>query len=1177
MLYLNGAPDIRQLLNAFAEVIREPLDDPMATEWVAVPSAGMRRWASLELSRVLGAAPGRHDGIAANISFSFPGALRKLVLNAAIEGEPAIVDDPWDIERLVWTVLEVLEESEIDFMPALAQGATAYGRARRIADLFDRYALHRPDLISVWASGQIEDRRRIRVPRDLVWQALLWQQVRAHIAVASPPERLRARLDLLRERRFELELPPRIAIFGVTSLPGGEGFLDLIDALSTTRDVYCYFLEPSPKGALRVRDALSQRAEALLEDRNDDQGPEVVFHPLLASWATPVREREMLLSSHGKSWFTLPEHHGGNESVVDGSSSLLSRIQHDIRLDRAPSGDLEITPEDRSIALHACHGAARQAEVMRDAILHLLADDPFLREEDIVVLCPSLRDMAPHVEAAFGATTPDVPSQSVERTREYPAAISRRAPSFRYQLADRSLRTSNAYVEAFDALLGLAEGRCTASQVLEFLALAPVRRRFGFDEEEMDKVALWATIAHVRWGLSARHRQAAGFEEGFALNTWGQAIMSLLMGAAVRDVPLAIAASDIAPIAVEGDDLDLAGRLADVIFRLDALAGDFKRPRTPQRWCDALISLCFEFLEPDETRAWEREALLELLAHIGDASNATGREVTTELALGEMRRVVDERLENTAGRASFFRGGVTVSSLTPLRWIPFKVVCILGLDEGLSEESDGVGDDLIAFAPRIGDPDQRSETRQALLEAVLAAEEKFIVTFNAVDPRTNLKVPRSIECTELRDTIVDTIAPSVLDSWSACSEITHPRHAYDDRNFEPGRLGHESAWSFDHVSLRGARARRLQPPNPAPFLERPREVADSVGSEYAIDEVRAFLIHPVRYFLRRSLQIFRPFDRERASNDLPIAISGIERAAIGRRLLEARLEVPNVSDWEHLCDRWWAHERSTGALPVGVFTDKVREDLEGEVDAMMVKLLEYGIDSSPRSRRTEAVQVDIAVHSASTEPSARRASIVGLLDVAYFRDDSGSDWQGTWSASYARAKGVDALSAWLDVLLLTYCQPEVQWKSVSLRRAADGTGIETFDVSIRGKDRDTRMSHAREGLGVVLDCAIRGGREPLPLFSNLSRQLYLEVARDAHWRSGGGGVFADGHDRDNILVFGECSLSELLAIPARSSDPGTGASRAQRFADYLWGCFDRTTGDAAVIHIDAASVAEQDL
>ena len=69
----------------------------------------------------------------------------------------------------------------------------------------------------------------------------------------------------------------------------------------------------------------------------------------------------------------------------------------------APDARAPLAADDRSVQVHACHGRARQVEVLRDAVLHLLAEDPALEPRDVIVMCPDIEAFAPLIQATFGA------------------------------------------------------------------------------------------------------------------------------------------------------------------------------------------------------------------------------------------------------------------------------------------------------------------------------------------------------------------------------------------------------------------------------------------------------------------------------------------------------------------------------------------------------------------------------------------------------------------------------------------------------------------------------------------------------------------------------------------------------------------------------------------------------
>ncbi len=194
-------------------------------------------------------------------------------------------------------------------------------------------------------------------------------------------------------------------------------------------------------------------------------------------------------------------HHRG---VVRRPATLLDRLQADVRDDRRPPGApaideaderFVVAADDRSVQVHSCTGRARQVEVLRDAVLHLFADDPTLEPRDVIVMCPDIEVFAPLVQATFGS------ADDAEADR--PGSV----PQLAVRLADRSVRQVNPVLAAVSALLELAASRVTAPELVDFAGLEPVRRRFRFDDEALARIEEWIATAGVRWGLDAEHRR----------------------------------------------------------------------------------------------------------------------------------------------------------------------------------------------------------------------------------------------------------------------------------------------------------------------------------------------------------------------------------------------------------------------------------------------------------------------------------------------------------------------------------------------------------------------------------------------------------------------------------------------------------------------------------------------
>ncbi len=437
------------LVGRLADVVTADPLDPMEPEWLAVPSDGMRRWVTLELARRLGASgPGEGDGVAANIHRAYPGTLRSLVLEAAsaAAGGPLPGADPWQIDRMVWPLLAVLDDlagrDDLPEFTALPDGASRFTRVRAVADLFDRYHLHRPEMVRAWADptgpdGGLVDGSLEPLSPHARWQPRLWRLLRAEIGTPSPAERMPEVLDMVGAGALELDLPGRLLLFGFTSLPARD-FLPLVDAVAREREVHLFLLEPHRFDLAALRGTWPRPQGTRPRLRSEDPTGNSVRQPLLRSWGRLPRESAVLLADG-----IVPQTERLTWVPSSGPTptTLLHRLQTDIREDaEAVPGPFD--PDDRSVQFHACFGPMRQVQVARDAILHLL-DDPAtgIDEEDVLVVCPDLERFAPLVEAVFGA-----PGGG-------PVAG---APSLRYRIADRSIRSANPVLGATVALVGPA-------------------------------------------------------------------------------------------------------------------------------------------------------------------------------------------------------------------------------------------------------------------------------------------------------------------------------------------------------------------------------------------------------------------------------------------------------------------------------------------------------------------------------------------------------------------------------------------------------------------------------------------------------------------------------------------------------------------------------------------------
>ncbi|WP_446222809.1 exodeoxyribonuclease V subunit gamma [Nocardia sp. IBHARD005] len=1108
-LHLHRAERADALADGLGRLLGAVPADPFVTDVVAVAAKGVERWLAQRLSGVLGvvgarggvgdsgsgvAGAGRGpvgDGVAANIAFPAPAALVAQVLAGASGVAPA--DDPWAGQRLVWTLLRVIDEVvDQPWAAVLARhlgvpGADhrvgrRYATAAHLAALFDSYAAQRPRVLLDWAAGADTDGAGGPVPDDLAWQPRLWRALRTAVDAPSPAERLAPACARLRADPASVDLPERLSVFGLTRLPADQ--LAVITALAAHRDVHLWMAHPSPamwaalSDARAVADGVAE-VGAAARPRAGDHTADLVSHPLLSGLARDVRELGQRLNPVLDSDIHLPDE--------IATHSLLGVVQAAVRADSVP--ETGAVP-DGSVEVHACHGPARQVEVLRDLLLRTFAADPTLEPRDVLIMCPDVEAFGPLVRAVFGqrGTGVDLPVEG-----EHPAH------QLRVRLADRGRAVTNPMLAVVIELLELADGRVTVTQVLDLAASETVRRRCGFDDDDIERLREWAAESGARWGIGQRQREAFGLAD-FAQNTLNAAVDRILLGVTADEsgddwLDLALPLDD-----VDSNDVDLAGRFAEFIDRLAVCLRDLRGPRPAAEWTTVLLRAVELLTDVPVAHSWIRtEARREIVA-------ATEHAGATGLRLADVAVLLTSRLAGGPGRANFRTGELTVCTLVPMRSVPHRVVVLLGLDDDVFPRPGSVdGDDLLARDPLVGERDARSEDRQLLLDAIMAAGDTLLVLHTGADPVTGAARPPAVPVAELLDVLATQVGPAAMDAV----HIRHPLQAFDRRNFAP-----ENPRSFDIVALAGARA-AARPSRPRPPLLTaplpPAPVAD-----VALAELISFAEHPVRAFLWQRLGLRVPEESEDIADQLPIELDGLAKWDLGERMLTARLTGADPAGLR-------AAEWRRGTLPPFSFGAKVLDEVEGTVDTLVrTALPDY--QAPPRA-------VDIAIDLgngrtlAGTVPEVRGETLV--------------------RTTYSRLAPKHRLASWVSLLALAATEDR-SWQAISTGRGQFRSRPVARSV-ITAPEAPAALAILRdlvrlreEGLCEPLPCA------PAATAAYAERRFRGDSVADAllaaeHAFDGGPngpGKFGDHTDRYLRYVWGRAPrFAGLATEPSRPGEP----------------------------------------
>lgn len=971
--------------------------DPFWLVPVCVPGPGQQRWLGQQLSLRLGA---DGAGVCAGLDFVSPARLARTL---AVTPD----DDPWRPGSLTWAVLSTVDEHAGEPWLGLVEhhlGAPGdptrpgrrYATAARVARLFHRYASERPALLQGWTEGRDD------VPTDAAWQPPLWRAVAQRLG-ETPVHRLEA--QLLRLAEGPSPFGPELHVVLPGRLP--QSTWRLLHAASATSAVHVWTQVPS---------LVVARAQA-----GGGWGPRV---PGVLAQTTRQRLNERLgrdtaeLAAIAGALATRTDDRPGD---VPPPRTLLSRLQAAVRADDPrPAGP--VPTADGSIQVHDSHGPDRQVEVLRDVLTGLVQDDPTLEPRDLVVLCPDLTTFGPLVTAAFSAPAgePTHPAQQL-----------------RVQVSDRSLRRLNPVLDALSAVLELAGSRAEASALLDLCALPAIARRFGFDDEAVARIRELVEASGVKWGIDYTTRAPFGLA-GFGQNTWIAGLDRMLLGLTAAPDDAVTLGTALPLDDIDSSDADLVGSLMELVVRVRTIVGWCAGQHPLSVWvdrCRAVLDLLVAVPASDE---WQLAHARGLLADIADAAPAS----TSLLAVGDLRALLDDQWRRTSDRASFGNGSLLVCSPAALRQVPHRVVALLGIDDHVFPRVGAAdGDDLLARAPLVGDRDARSEDRQLLLDAVMAAREHLVIVHQGADQRTNDRLPDAVPLAELLDAVAD------LDPTRQLARQI--RHQHPLQPYAPGPFSGTPV-SFDRAALAGARvaaAPRTLDAQPFAGVQLPEPALDTVS----LDDLVRFLGHPARALLRTRGGIYLR-DESAPDDDIPLELDGLQRWAVGQRLLDLVLTGMPLAEAERL-------EWLRGALPPRALGAAVLDSVAMDVGDIAARAGSSAGDTAPLHHDVWA-PVDGCVVAGRVATRGETLS----------------------SATFSWINARHRLSAWAQLLALRVSDPDRPWAAL-LHGKRESLRIESPEPDA-----------ARAQLTHLVTLYRRGLCQPLPLPPKVSAE-YARLRR----------------------------------------------------------------------------------
>jgi len=937
-VYHSNQLDILKTLTT-ALIEGRPLADPFSQEVILVQSPGMAQWLQMELAQTF--------GIAANIAFPLPATFIWDMFTQVLPGIPkesAFSKDAmtW---KLMWLLPQKLDEEDFISLRHYLEDDTdkrkIHQLAARVADLFDQYLVYRPEWLKVWQN----DRQVEGLDDSQRWQSSLWRSLCAYTQELQQPEWHRANLyqrfiaELDKAQHPPVGLPSRVFICGISALP--PVYLQALQALGKHIDIHLMFTNPckyywgdiqnyaflARLQSRKRRHYLEKSETALFRDPSqaaqlfNEEGEQNISNPLLASWGKLGRDHMFLLSQ-------IDDIQEVQAFVDVGDASILHAIQQDMLeledktvIGMTPETFLHsdkkrvLKPDDRSLSLHVCHSPQREVEILHDNLLALMADNPTLTPRDIIVMVADIDSYAPYIQAVFGNAPAD---------RYLPFALS-----------DRKASQAHPALQAFISLLDLPQSRFTAEQVLGLLEVPALASRFSIDEDGLRLLRQWVGESGIRWGLDDDNVRELSLP-ATGQHTWHFGLTRMLLGYAM-DSQSGEWQGVLPYDESTGLAAELAGHLAELLMQLSQWRITLSQSRSVNEW----LPLCQELLATFFSAEGETEVALALIEQQWQKvlSHGVAAQYPDVVPLSILRDELSSKLDQERISQRFLAGPINFCTLMPMRSIPFRVVCLLGMNDGVYPRTlPPLGFDLMAQKVERGDRSRRDDDRYLFLEALLSAQEHLYISYIGRSIQDNSERYPSVLVSELLEYIGQSYClegDSELNADQSAKRVTehllcwHPRTPFDAINFdaENEHQSYAAEW-LPAASRQGDDAVDFnQPLEP---LQLP---------EITLDNLLRFYRHPIKAFFQMRLNVSFVLEETELSDEEPFILDNLDRYQFNAQLLNTLIEGQSV-------DQLFSRIRASGGLPYGPFGEiywqKQRDEMTELAELVRSERQEYG-------------------------------------------------------------------------------------------------------------------------------------------------------------------------------------------------------------------------------------------
>jgi len=808
---------LERLAECFCENDSEYSGDVFYKKRIIVQSKGMERWLSLFIAK--------NTGICANYEFLFPSRIldeyfshlnekidkysQNLMSFLIIKVLPSLLD-----KKEFEPVKYYLESNEIN------QDRKLYQICSKISYLFDQYMIYRPEMIKRWNNDNFK--------KGEEWQYLLWKNIKNNadfIDRAEFIENFAKSFDKFSHNFND----KKISIFGISALP--KYYLDFFNIISENIQIDFYLLNPSPEQYWFDIESEKNREKIAFKTGKPSHMLHLeTLNSFLATMGELGKEFLYYLSESNSEFIDL----GVQEPLND--NSLLSLIKRDFfeLCDYENNGRERLSPDIYNIEFHECFGNLREIEALKDFLYKIFSENHNISADDILVMAPNIEKYSPYIKAVFDES------------------------AFEYTISDSIELHDNPVVASIFNIIAMKNQRFEASKVMELLEDNAIKSSFAFTDDEIRNFKNWIKCVNIIWGINDEHLKKLGLP-AYSEYTWENGIDRLLSGLALSKEEYSDMIGNYPYTDIEGEMSLILGKFVKFFYVLRDFFKELNIKRSISDWSDLFTEYTNIFYK-DSINGYE--ILLKAFDSLKKEGISAGLDdiYSSDFPVEYLK----DFFGSSKNESSFLKRGITFSSLLPMRSIPSKVICLVGMNgEDFPRRDSSMDFDLIANFPKKGDRSNRKTDRYLFLETIISAKDFLYISWTGRSQKDNSIIIPSIVVNELREYIIKNYDVNIEDMT-----FHHRLHPFENAYFD----GSCKLYSYSKRNLKIAEKKLIEISKKNDDIYIEKEL-DSVE----IENLLSFFQNPVKFFVNNTLGIYFSQEEENIVDTELDCMNGLEQ------------------------------------------------------------------------------------------------------------------------------------------------------------------------------------------------------------------------------------------------------------------------------------------------------------